>query len=101
MGILTFLYSENQEWREKAKTYVLPNHWFGTERSEVQILSPRPFISIKYGRQPWRPYFVRDQFVYNLLRTYFPLELVGADVTHRGRQILMAHRLPLKQRKHK
>ncbi len=31
---------------------------FGTVRSEVRILSPRPITSNTYGRLCWRPYFL-------------------------------------------
>ena len=31
---------------------------FGTERSEVRILSPRPTISTTHGCQCWRPYLL-------------------------------------------
>src|SRR6267142_2317085 len=69
----------------------LRHHWFGTERSEVQILSPRPNISTTYGCQPWRPYFVCGQFVDKILRAYISLKLHSANITHSSLQILVAH----------
>ena len=29
---------------ENALTYEVPERWFGDERSEVRILSPRPYL---------------------------------------------------------
>src|SRR5258705_2613527 len=44
----------NLWWLQLLKRQILtflPNHWFGTERSEVRILSPRP-ININSRRLP-------------------------------------------------
>src|SRR5258705_6258146 len=41
----------NLWWLQLSKRQILtflPNHWFGTERSEVRILSPRPLLLRKW-----------------------------------------------------
>src|SRR5258705_13716659 len=76
---------------KRQKLTFLPNSSFGTERSEVRILSPRPNISTTYGRQHWRPFLLCGQFVDKLLGPHVSLKLNGANVAHGGLQILMAH----------
>src|SRR6266542_70617 len=61
---------------------------FGTERSEVRILSPRPNISITYCRQRWRPFCLCGGILTKILRTHISLKLDGTNVSHCRLQIL-------------
>ena len=60
---------------KRQKLTFLPNHRFGTERSEVRILSPRPIISFHQnvkGESPSdRPYLVER--MENLITVFKPL----------------------------
>src|SRR5258705_3817804 len=85
---------ENLWWLQLLKRQKLtfsPNYRFGTERSEVRILSPRPIISTTYGCQHWRPFVLCGQFVDKILRTHLSLKLDGTNVSHRRLQILMSY----------
>src|SRR5919106_1388328 len=70
----------------------LPRLSFGTVRSEVRILSPRPLLSTTYGCQHWRPYFICGQFVdiffnqSNLTR-----ESMGSNISFGSLHIAMTH----------
>ena len=100
-GILVSVITSVKKTKRKAGKHItaqrsghFPLNNYATVRDrEVggSILSPRPTTSIAYGSQRWRPYFICGEFVDNLLRRHFPLELDSPAVTHSHLQILMAH----------
>src|SRR6185369_9654473 len=70
-------------WLQLSKRQILtflPRLSFGTVRSEVRILSPRPVKSSIYGCQHWRPYFICGQFV-DTLKNHFLGQPICANIS--------------------